>query len=84
MRRGELSFERALAVAELAESLMAGAEFAVGSAPVLELARTSGCSAYDCEFVVLARQERAPLVTTDRRILDAFPEEARAPADFLA
>ncbi len=81
-RRGELSFDRALAAAELAESLMAGAEFAVGSGPVLELARDSGGSAYDCEFVALARQERIPLVTTDRRLLAAFPKEALSPERF--
>ncbi len=82
-RRGDLSFDRALAAAELAESLMVGAEFAVASAPVLELARDSGCSAYDCEFVALARQERIPLLTTDLRILDAFPKEALSPDQFV-
>ncbi len=82
-RREALSFDRAIEAAELAETLMAGAEFAVGSGPVLELARASGCSAYDCEFVALARQERAPLLTTDRQILVAFPRVAITPEKFL-
>lgn len=32
------------------------------------------CSAYDCEFVWLARDLRLPLVTADRKVLDAFPD----------
>lgn len=33
----------------------------------------SGCSAYDCEFVSLARRLHVPLVTNDRQVLKAFP-----------
>jgi len=38
---------------------------------VLSLALASGCSAYDCEFVWLARDLRVPLVTADRQVLAA-------------
>jgi predicted nucleic acid-binding protein len=34
---------------------------------VLDLAITSGCSPYDCEFVVLAQAARVPLVTNDQK-----------------
>ncbi|MGH9487670.1 MAG: type II toxin-antitoxin system VapC family toxin [Terriglobales bacterium] len=43
---------------------------------VLELAASSGCSAYDLEYVALAQQLRAPLITMDREVLRAFPDEA--------
>ena len=67
-----------------AESLMSGGEYRVGSADVLDLAISSKCSAYDAEFVVLARDLRVPLVTTDKELLAKFPDIAVAPEMFLA
>jgi predicted nucleic acid-binding protein len=78
MRRGSLSFDQALAIQEEAESLLAGAEYEVDSRSVMMLVKDSGCSAYDCEFVVLARQLAALLVTMDGKLLRAFPQIARA------
>jgi predicted nucleic acid-binding protein len=43
---------------------------------VLDLAIRSGCSPYDCEFVVLAKATRVPLVTNDQKVLAAFPDVA--------
>ena len=67
-----------------AESLMAGNEYAIVSGDVLSLAASSACSAYDAEFVVLARELGIPLVTTDKQLLDSFPETAVSPTRFLA
>lgn len=67
-----------------AGSLMSGGEYHVGSADVLDLALSSKCSAYDAEYVVLARELRVPLVTTDKELLGKFPETAIAPESFLA
>lgn len=53
---------------------MTGLEFEVDSASVLTLVRGSDCSAYDCVFVVLAKQLRTVLLTMDKRLLQAFPE----------
>jgi len=42
------------------------------------LVKDSDCSAYDCEFVALARQLGTSLVTMDSKLLRAFPQIARA------
>lgn len=46
---------------------------AVDSARVIDLAADSGCTAYDCEFVSLAERLNVPLVTSDKKLLAAFP-----------
>jgi predicted nucleic acid-binding protein len=50
----------------------------VDSRSVMLLVKDSDCSAYDCEFVALARQLGASFVTMDGKLLRAFPEIARA------
>lgn len=76
MRRRALSFEQARALQVEAEDLLAGAEFEVDPVRVLELVRDSDCSAYDCEFVALAKQFGTRLFTMDGKLLRAFPEQA--------
>jgi predicted nucleic acid-binding protein len=66
-----------------AELLMAGHEYQVISETVLRLATQSGCTGYDCEFVALAQDLGARLVTSDAEILKAFPGLAVTPARFL-
>ena len=61
-----------------AEDLLAGNEHEVDSKDVLELVRTSDCSAYDCEFTALALRLGVKLVTMDRKLLKAFPKQAVA------
>ena len=78
VRRGSLSFDQALAIQQEAESLLAGAEYEVDSPSVMLLVKDSDCSAYDCEFVALARQLGATLVTMDGKLLRTFPKIARA------
>jgi len=76
LRRGALTFEQVTALQEEAEALLEGAEFTVDSINVLELVRDSNCSAYDCEFIALAKQLGAKLVTMDSKVLRAFPKLA--------
>lgn len=73
VRQRILSLDDAQSIRQEAETLMQGGEFEVSSADVLALAASSGCSAYDCEFVVLARRLGVPLVTSDKKVLKAFP-----------
>lgn len=56
----------------------------IDSNAVFALALQSGCSAYDCEFVWLARNLRVPLVTADMKVLGAFSGLAINPVTFLA
>jgi predicted nucleic acid-binding protein len=63
---------RALANATAAEVQLEGREYSVDSARVLSLAQRSGCSAYDCEFVALAEDLGARLVSNDGAVLRAF------------
>ena len=78
LRRGSLSLEQVIALQEQAETLVIGHEELVQSEAVLQLAASSGCSAYDCEFVVADQQLDAPLVTADRALLKAFPALTRS------
>lgn len=83
MRSGRIDLARAVGFLEVARELMDGGECDVPGGRVLPLARESGCSAYDCEFVALAGDLTAPLVTADRGIRQAFPDLALSPAQFL-
>lgn len=65
-----------------AEQWMAGREYTVVSQQVLQLAKASGCSAYDCEFVSLAIDLGIPLVTAARQVLRAFPKVALSAESF--
>jgi predicted nucleic acid-binding protein len=84
LRKEFLGTDDAIRIMDEAESLLSGGEYAVASAEVLTLGASSACSAYDAEFVVLARELGVPLVTLDGALLESFPETAVSPARFLA
>jgi len=77
LRRGDLSLETALQIADEAEGQMRGREFTVPSAQVLARVDESDCSAYDCEFVVLADELGVSLITSDDKLLKSFPAITR-------
>jgi predicted nucleic acid-binding protein len=66
-----------------AEQILSGSEYEVDSARVLELAANYGCTAYDCEFVYLAEKLDIPLVTSDKKLIAAFPQIAVSMKDFV-
>jgi len=78
LRKGILSRQGAQSIMDQALLLLKGREFSVSPAQVLDLCAASSCSAYDCEFVALARDLAISLVTVDREILRCFPETALA------
>lgn len=75
LRKNLLALSQALQMMQAAEALMRGGEYEVASIKVLNLAAQSGCSAYDCEFVALGRDVGVPVVTSDRKMLQAFPAD---------
>ncbi len=79
IRRGALDLAAAQELVALTEAMLRDNEFAVDSAAVLARAAETGCTAYECEYVVLAEELGVPLVTSDKQVLAAFPDRAVAP-----
>jgi predicted nucleic acid-binding protein len=73
LRRGGLDRAAVDRCFEGAESQIAGYEYLVPSELVMRKVAESNCSAYDCEYVALAEDLKATLVTSDRQILAEFP-----------
>ena len=83
LRDGSLSRPQIGRIMERAESALAGCEHLVPSSRVFELTSKSRLSACDCEFVALASVFAVSLVTADKAVLRAFPEQARTMESFL-
>lgn len=84
LRKQLLSLAQAVAIQTEAELLLADREYDVKSLEVLTLAQATGCSAYDCEFVVLAKRLGVLLVTADKKVLSSFPNIAQSIEQILA
>lgn len=82
LRKSLITLQDALNLQSEAEALLLDKEYEVGARDVLTLALQSACSAYDCEFVALARNFDVKLVTMDRKVIDAFPDTAISLRDF--
>jgi predicted nucleic acid-binding protein len=78
-----LSLSQASRTMEKAEMIWRNREFAVPSDDVLELAFGHNITAYDAEFVVLAKHLGVPFVTFDKPVRNTFPKIAIAAEDFL-
>jgi predicted nucleic acid-binding protein len=76
LRRKRMTLDLALRIVESAQEQLRGREFEVASERVLQAVSESRCSAYDCEFVALARELGVRLVTSDQQILRDFPRVA--------
>ncbi len=84
IRKEILTLEQAYAIQTEAEALLNGTEYEVPSLDVLRLVESSACSAYDCEFVALAKRLNVKLVTADKKVLKEFPTVAMTLAQALA
>lgn len=80
----DLQLTDAFGVMEDAEALLANQTFRVASEEVLRLAFESSCSAYDCEYVALAQRLDVRLITYDEEVLEAFPDTALRPSEFVS
>lgn len=78
VRNGWFDMQQALGALESAEEIIGDNQYAVPADEVLKVAVSSGCTGYDSEFAVLARDLAVRLVTLDKGLLGAFPDIAEA------
>lgn len=83
LRKKIIALPEAIEIFESAEELLKENEYEINSIQVLSLSYSSGCSAYDCEFVNLAKDLNVLLITQDKKILHSFPEIAISMDKFL-
>ena len=76
LRRGQMGKEDALDICSDTEAILGDRVVPVPAQSVVKAALEGGMSAYDAEFVVLARRLGTPLVTADQAILDSAPDVA--------
>ena len=76
MRNKLIKLQHAQLIMDAASKLLRGREYEVSSYEVLRLASESKCSAYDCEFIAVANDLKAPLITADKELLREFPAVA--------
>lgn len=83
VRKKIIDLDTAIAMQAQAESQLADNEYTVSTMDVLALSRQTGCSAYDCEFVSLAKSLNLKLITGDKKLIRAFPGIAMSAGDYL-
>ncbi|MCH8552574.1 MAG: type II toxin-antitoxin system VapC family toxin [Natronospirillum sp.] len=83
VRKNIIDLDTAFAMQAQAERQLADNEYTVNSMDVLTLAEDSGCSAYDCEFVSLAKSLNLKLITGDKKLVRSFPGIAMTVTDYL-
>ena len=77
-RLGRTTTSENLRRIELAESVVARS-YEIPPERILALARRTGCSGYDSQYLALAEDLGVPLYTLDEKILKSAPELARRP-----
>lgn len=82
MRHRGLALQDANRLWHNARDVIGEREFDVNSEGVLSLAWDTGLTAYDAEYLFLARELDVLLVTADEAILKAAPNDARRPDQF--
>lgn len=83
VRKNVIDFDTAIAMQAQAERQLADNGYTVNSMDVLALSKETGCSAYDCEFVSLAKSLNLKLITGDKKLIRSFPEIAITAGDYL-
>lgn len=84
IRKNILMLEDAVRIIDEATLLMRGGEYEAVSLQVLQLVGESTCSAYDCEFVALARDLNVRLLTVDKQIVKQFPNEGISLEEYVS
>jgi len=78
-----IDFDAACDIQNKAEEILGNNEYTIDSISVLSLAKKSGCTAYDCEFIALAKLLKIKLITADKKLIRSFPEIAMKASDYL-
>ena len=76
IRKNIITLEDSLDILRETEKQFKDREYIVKNNDVMELISESSCSAYDCEFVALAKDLNIKLVTSDKEIIKEFPKIA--------
>jgi predicted nucleic acid-binding protein len=84
LRKNLLNMDEVLLIIQQAEKLLTDHEYEISSAHIMQLVNSSQCSAYDCEFVALAQYLDVPLITSDKKILNEFPNIAIPVNSYIA
>ena len=79
-RNGGISSDQAVELLDDALALMEGNAYEVPPERVLTVARATGCSGYDSQYIALAEDLGLRLYTCDQRILQKCPAVAIEPA----
>ena len=74
IRQKLLTFDDAVSIYSRAEALVGINEYDAPTSAVLRLAKASGCSAYNGEFVALAQHLEVRLISADTKLCKAFPD----------
>lgn len=83
LRQEIFDLPAAIQIMQEAETFMKDREFEINTTQVMRLVSESTCTAYDCEFVALAKEMEVSLVTFDRQICHEFPDIAMQPGEFV-
>ncbi len=83
IRKKQLSVAEAENAMHHAAASLLGGEHLVADDLVFNLVAHSRCTAYDCEYVALARALGAVVVTEDRALQTAFPKYCRSLSDAI-
>ena len=84
LRRGLLTRAQIIKILKAADHAMTEGEHIVRDDPVFDIVARSALTAYDAEFAALAVALGVSLVTADKAVLKAFPEQALTMEAFLA
>jgi predicted nucleic acid-binding protein len=74
MRKKLITLSQSFEIMQEAQKLLKGNEYTIESLQVLEEVDKCSLSAYDLEFVVLAKTLGTKLITLDKKILREFPK----------
>ncbi len=83
LRQGLLTRAQIVGILSIADQALAEREHMISDDLVLDVVASSALTAYDAEFVALATALSAPLVTSDKAVLKAFPDRALTMEAFL-